>query len=183
MAKKKSTTPPTSLHRYTARADDLKILGYVEAASDKEALKKARRLFDAASVELRDTDASTAEAASAEAPAPKAKKKSAAKVKIKKAAAAQAVHAADDDAATETAAEAIGKDKPSRRQARDRGAATPKKLSALDAAALVLAEAGQALTCQEMIAAMAEKAYWKSPRGLTPSATLYTAVTMLPKAS
>src|SRR5262249_40339219 len=59
--------------------------------------------------------------------------------------------------------------------------AEPKKLSALDAAAKVLGEAGQPLNCQEMIQAMAAKGYWTSPGGKTPSATLYTAVTMLPK--
>jgi hypothetical protein len=49
-------------------------------------------------------------------------------------------------------------------------------LSALDAAAKVLAEAGQALTCPEMIATMAAKGYWTSPGGQTPSATLYSAI-------
>jgi hypothetical protein len=56
-----------------------------------------------------------------------------------------------------------------------------KKLSALDAAAKVLDETGQPMTCQALIVAMAEKGYWTSPAGKTPSATLYTAVTMLPK--
>ena len=51
-----------------------------------------------------------------------------------------------------------------------------KKLSALDAAARVLAEAGSALSCQEMIAAMAAKGYWTSPGGKTPWATLYSAI-------
>jgi hypothetical protein len=59
-------------------------------------------------------------------------------------------------------------------------AAKPKKLSALDAAARVLGESGQAMNCQEMVAAMAAKGYWTSPGGKTPSATLYTAVTELP---
>src|SRR4029077_4825967 len=59
---------------------------------------------------------------------------------------------------------------------------TPGKLSALDAAFLVLAETGQPMTCQELIGAMAGKGYWSSPAGLTPQATLYTAVTMLPNA-
>jgi hypothetical protein len=63
------------------------------------------------------------------------------------------------------------------------GAATPatpkarKKLSALDAAAKVLAEAGQPLSCPELIAAMAAKGYWSSPKGKTPAATLYSALT------
>ena len=51
------------------------------------------------------------------------------------------------------------------------------KPSALAAAARVLAETGQAMTCPELIAAMASKGYWTSPGGKTPSATLYAALT------
>ena len=51
-----------------------------------------------------------------------------------------------------------------------------KKLSALDAAARVLAEAGQAMTCKEMVEVMAAKGYWTSPGGQTPDATLYSAI-------
>ena len=51
-----------------------------------------------------------------------------------------------------------------------------QKLSALDAAARVLAEAGRAMTCPEMIAAMAAQGYWASPAGQTPAATLYSAL-------
>ena len=54
MAKKKIR--PQASQRYTARAADLKVLGYVEAASEAEALKKARKQFDAASVEARTAD-------------------------------------------------------------------------------------------------------------------------------
>jgi HB1, ASXL, restriction endonuclease HTH domain len=54
--------------------------------------------------------------------------------------------------------------------------AAPAQLSALDAAAKVLAEAEQPLNCQEMIAAMAAKGYWSSPRGRTPASTLYSAL-------
>ena len=50
------------------------------------------------------------------------------------------------------------------------------KMSALDAAAKVLAETDQALTCQEMIDAMGKKGYWTSPGGRTPAATLYSAI-------
>ena len=56
-------------------------------------------------------------------------------------------------------------------------AESPAKLSALEAAARVLRESGQAMTCPELIAAMAEKGYWTSPAGKTPSATLYAALT------
>ena len=52
----------------------------------------------------------------------------------------------------------------------------PKKLSALDAAARVLGESGQAMNCQEMIEAMAAKGYWTSPAGKTPGATLSSAI-------
>jgi hypothetical protein len=51
-----------------------------------------------------------------------------------------------------------------------------KKLSALDAAARVLREAGSAMNCQQMIQVMAEKGYWTSPGGKTPAATLYSAI-------
>jgi vancomycin resistance protein YoaR len=55
-------------------------------------------------------------------------------------------------------------------------AAKAKKVGCLDAAAKVLAENGQAMTCQEMIEAMAAKGYWTSPAGKTPHATLYSAI-------
>jgi hypothetical protein len=55
-------------------------------------------------------------------------------------------------------------------------AAPAKKLSALDAATLVLREAGQSLSCPELIAQMAAKGYWSSPKGLTPASTLYAAI-------
>ena len=51
-----------------------------------------------------------------------------------------------------------------------------RKTSALDAAVRVLEEAGQPMTCPEMIAAMAAKGYWTSPGGATPAATLYSAI-------
>ena len=55
-------------------------------------------------------------------------------------------------------------------------AAAPKKYSALDAAAQVLRASGQPLSCPELIAQMAAKGYWSSPKGKTPSATLYAAL-------
>jgi hypothetical protein len=60
-------------------------------------------------------------------------------------------------------------------KAKDDAAATGK-LSALDAAAKVLQEAGQPMNCQEMIQAMAAKGYWSSPAGKTPASTLYSSV-------
>lgn len=55
------------------------------------------------------------------------------------------------------------------------------KLSALSAAARVLAETGTAMNCRDLIATMAAQGYWTSPGGRAPEATLATAVTMLPK--
>ena len=51
-----------------------------------------------------------------------------------------------------------------------------KKTSALEAAVRVLEEAGQPMTCPEMIEAMTSKRYWTSPSGATPAATLYSAI-------
>jgi len=55
-------------------------------------------------------------------------------------------------------------------------AAAAKKLSALDAAAVVLGESDRAMNCQELIAAMAARGYWQSPKGRTPAGTLYAAL-------
>ena len=53
---------------------------------------------------------------------------------------------------------------------------TKEKPSALDAAARVLGETGKAMSCPELIAAMATKGYWTSPAGKTPEGTLYSAI-------
>jgi hypothetical protein len=54
--------------------------------------------------------------------------------------------------------------------------AAPSKSSALDAAARVLRESGQPMSCPELIERMAAKGYWSSPKGKTPSSTLYAAI-------
>ena len=51
-----------------------------------------------------------------------------------------------------------------------------KKVSAIDAAAQVLASTKEPMNCKEMIDAMAKKALWTSPGGKTPHATLYSAI-------
>ena len=51
-----------------------------------------------------------------------------------------------------------------------------KKLSAIDAAAQVLAASKEPLNAKEMIEAMATKGLWTSPSGKTPHATLYSAI-------
>ncbi len=53
---------------------------------------------------------------------------------------------------------------------------TPKRLSALDVAAQVLAASGVPMRAKEMIAAMEAKGLWTSRGGKTPEATLYAAI-------
>jgi hypothetical protein len=79
--------------------------------------------------------------------------------------------AASADSAATSSAHAQPK-----RQRKTPGQPKVKKLSALDAAAQVLAEEGRAMTCQGMIDVMAAKGYWTSPQGATPQATLYSAI-------
>jgi hypothetical protein len=82
--------------------------------------------------------------------------------------------------ATPASTPAAKKPPPAKRGAKppaDPNAAADKKLSALDAAAKVLRETGQATSCPELIAQRTAKGYWSSPKGKTPSATLYAALT------
>ena len=78
-----------------------------------------------------------------------------------------------NDAKAETAGKAVTK-KPKSKTAG--GEQKPRRVSALDAAAQVLAGAGKPMRAQELIAAMAEQGLWKSPAGKTPHATLYAAM-------
>ena len=55
------------------------------------------------------------------------------------------------------------------------GARKAKRPSGLDAAAKVLAEAGEPLSSKQMVERMLEKGYWKT-RGETPAATIYAAI-------
>jgi HB1, ASXL, restriction endonuclease HTH domain len=83
---------------------------------------------------------------------------------------------------TEGPPEAAAASEPTQTESKPRrqrkAAAEPheKKLSALDAAAKVLAETRTPMSCQELIGAMAGKGYWTSPGGKTPAATLYSAM-------
>ena len=81
------------------------------------------------------------------------------------------------EAETAAASTALG---PNGRQPKRQRKAAPeaqeKKLSAIDAAARILGETGQPMTCPEMIGAMAARGYWTSPGGKTPHATLCSAV-------
>ncbi len=54
--------------------------------------------------------------------------------------------------------------------------AKPKRMSALDAAAQVIAGSKEPMRANDMIAAMEANGLWKSPGGKTPEATLYAAI-------
>jgi hypothetical protein len=75
-----------------------------------------------------------------------------------------------------TPAPARAEPKRTRKPQQPQADSKQKRLSALDAAAKVLAETGRAMTCPELIAVMAEKGYWLSPGGQTPASTLYAAI-------
>ena len=49
-------------------------------------------------------------------------------------------------------------------------------LSAIDAAAKVLAENAKSMSAKEMIEKMAVQGYWKTPGGKMPDATLYASI-------
>lgn len=51
-----------------------------------------------------------------------------------------------------------------------------RKMGALDAAAIVLVDAGKPMRSKELIAEMAKRGLWTSPGGKTPEATLYAAI-------
>jgi HB1, ASXL, restriction endonuclease HTH domain len=66
--------------------------------------------------------------------------------------------------------------KPAAKSAKAKTESKPKRLSALEAAAKILADAKEPMNTREMIEAMAKKGLWKSPGGATPWATLYSAL-------
>lgn len=72
-----------------------------------------------------------------------------------------------------------GKEKPSTKGKPAMAPKTPKpkRTSALDAAASVLATAKEPMTSKALIDAMAARGLWTSPGGKTPEATLYAAMT------
>jgi hypothetical protein len=54
--------------------------------------------------------------------------------------------------------------------------ADDKRVSAIDAAARVLAEASEPLNAKQLIDAIVAQGLWSSPAGKTPHATLYSAI-------
>ena len=88
---------------------------------------------------------------------------------------AQAGAPAPEAKATKAPKLAVEKKAKSKRAASN-GEAKPKKTSAIDAAAKVLADSKQPMNAKEMIDAMSAKGLWTSPGGKTPHATLYSAI-------
>jgi hypothetical protein len=215
-AAKKPTTPEATATPVTpapttwvVRDAELKILGRVQAGTEKEALKEARLQFgkdvqvepDAPATEPEPALADVPEAT--EVPAPENEQPASIEVPPAEAPVAEPTPATPAEAATpteipeliptptpsdlpapqaddrpaETATEQPAGQPPAKpRPARERKPKDPGKLSAIDAAAKVLAETGQPMTCKELIAAMADKQLWTSPGGKTPDATLYSAI-------
>jgi len=65
--------------------------------------------------------------------------------------------------------------KPKKRAARAKTGDDGAKMSGLDAAAKVLAEAGEPLNCKAIVERAFEAGYWQS-EGKTPAATVYAAI-------
>ncbi len=78
--------------------------------------------------------------------------------------------------ATTAPAEPTKPSTPAKPKPKTRSPKSTGKLSQLDAAVQVLAEAGQPMTAKTMIEAMATQGLWTSPGGKTPHATLYAAI-------
>jgi len=97
--------------------------------------------------------------------------------KTTKAEAREATEApATNDEKAETAGKAAGKKVKTKKTKATKGEKKPKRVSALDAAAQVLAKAEKPMRAQELVVAMAEQGLWSSPAGKTPHATLYAAM-------
>jgi hypothetical protein len=98
--------------------------------------------------------------------APKTQAKAAKKTPVKKV----------EPQAAEATVETTSAAKPGKTKKQTAPRKTDGKMSALAAAAKVLAESGEPMTSKEMIDAMAASGYWTSPGGKTPHATLYAAI-------
>ena len=93
--------------------------------------------------------------------------------RLRKAALAEINARMEDPAGAKTAA---GKASKSAKGPKPTKGQKPKRVSALDAAAQVLANAKKPMNVKELIDAMAAAGLWTSPDGKTPQATLYAAM-------
>ena len=95
--------------------------------------------------------------------------------KTKTTAKAKALKATKSAKATK-AAKPVAEKKAKVKPAAKNGEAKAKKRSAIDAAAQLMGATKEAMSCKELIEAMATKGLWTSPGGKTPHATLYSAM-------
>ena len=93
------------------------------------------------------------------------------KIKTTAAKAPKAPKATKAKPATKPAAEAAPKKKAAKASA-----PKEKKLSAIDAAAKLLAGSKEPMNCKTLIETMGAKGLWTSPGWKTPQATLYSAI-------
>ena len=85
----------------------------------------------------------------------------------------RAIQVVEDLVTPTTETMATESTKPAAKQS---AAKEEKKLSALNAAALVLRDSNEPMNAKQMVEAMTAKGYWSSPGGKTPHATLYSAI-------
>jgi len=81
-----------------------------------------------------------------------------------------------EDQAVEPAAVQTPSVKKTKAKASDSGEAKTKRVSAIDAAAKLLADSKEPMGCKQLIESMTAKGLWTSPGGQTPHATLYSAI-------
>ncbi len=111
---------------------------------------------------------------SAKGPATSAQKSDTAKKSVK--AATKATKSPTVAKGAKKTAKATTKAKPKKAATRAKeGQQKAKRLSGLDAAARVLAESKDAMTCRQIVEMAFKKGYWKSG-GKTPHATVYSAI-------
>lgn len=77
---------------------------------------------------------------------------------------------------TNPAAATKKKDPKATKEKQSNSKNSPKRLSAIDAAAAVLAESKAPMNALDLVKTMAAKKLWTSPGGKTPHATLYAAI-------
>ena len=158
-AKPRQTLPPrtSKKSKAVARAD---------GAARTERLRKAA---------LAEVNARLA-ATNPEVDQPQEHQEPSAKEKVNTAAIAATVKGKRSGGKKTNAAAGGGEVASAERKPRAAKAPKPKRVSALDAAATVLAGSEVPMRATEMIAAMQTKGLWTSPGGKTPEATLYAAI-------
>ncbi len=137
-------------------------------------IKSAQRLRSAAGEPAKEAAKPDAPKPDAKAAAPKGDKLPSSKTKTKVAAVAK--EAAPDATRAKRGGDAAKDAAKPRPATKPKGDAKPKRVSAIDAAAQVLQNAGSPMNTKAMVTAMQDQGLWSSPAGKTPHATLYSAI-------